>query len=60
MTFGGNGPSNLAYVIADLHDWDERKVNPIQFVLRKIQGKNTDLSANGIQNEIMKRIALMD
>ena len=57
MTFGGMGPSNLAYVIADLHNWDERKVNPIQFILRKIQGKNTDLSANGIQSEIMKRIA---
>ncbi|MBQ2644632.1 efflux RND transporter permease subunit [bacterium] len=57
MTFGGNGPSNLAYVIADLHDWDERKVNPIQFLIRKIQGKNTDLSANGIQSEIMKKTA---
>ena len=57
MTFGGNGPSNIAYVIADLHDWEERKVNPIQFVLRKMQGKNTDLSADGIKNEIMKKIA---
>jgi len=57
MTFGGNGPSNLAYVIADLHDWDERKVNPVQFILRKIQGKPTDLSANGIQAEIMKKIS---
>jgi len=57
MTFGGMGPSNQAFVIADLRDWDERKVNPIQFIIRKIQGKNTDLSANGIQNEIMKRIS---
>ena len=57
MTFGGNGPSNIAYVIADLQDWDERKVNPIKFVIRKIQGKNTDLSADGIKSEIMKKIA---
>ena len=57
MTFGGNGPSNIAYVIADLHNWDERKINPIQFVLRKLQGKSTDLSANGIKDEIMKRTA---
>ena len=57
MTFGGNGPSNIAYVIADLKDWHERKVNPIQFIIRKIKGENTDLSANGIQAEIAKRIS---
>ena len=56
MTFGGNGPSNLAYVIADLQDWDERQVNPVQWVIRKIQGKPTDLSANGIKKQITSRI----
>lgn len=57
MTFGGIGPSNIAYVIADLHDWHKRKVNPIQYIIRKIQGKSTDLSADGIKAEINKRIA---
>ncbi len=57
MTFGGMGPSNLAYVIADLKDWHDRRVNPISWVIRKVQGKPTDLSANGIKDEIMKRIA---
>lgn len=57
MTFGGMGPSNIAYVIADLKDWHERKINPIQFIIRKIKGQNTDLSADGINSEIMKRIA---
>lgn len=56
MTFGGMGPSNIAYVIADLKNWDERKINPIQFIIRKIKGQNTNLSANGIHSEIMKRI----
>ncbi|MGN0197324.1 MAG: efflux RND transporter permease subunit [Candidatus Gastranaerophilaceae bacterium] len=56
MTFGGNGPSNIAYVIADLHDWEERQVNPVQWVIRKVQGKPTDLSANGIKRQIESRI----
>lgn len=56
MTFGMNA-SNQAFVIADLKDWNERKVSPVQFIMRKLKGQNTDLSANGINKEIMKRIA---
>lgn len=57
MTFGGNGPVNQGFVVAELHEWEERKVSPIQWVIRKIQKKNTDLSANGIRAEIYKNIA---
>ncbi len=57
MTFGGNGPVNQGFVVAELHNWDERKINPIQWIIRKIQHKNTDLSANGIRAEINKNIS---
>lgn len=57
MTFGGNGPVNQGFVVAELLDWDERKISPVQWVQRKIQHKNTDLSANGIRKEINKNIA---
>lgn len=57
MMFGGNGPVNIGYVIADLHDWDERKISPLSWILRTLKGELTDLSANGIQNEIYKRIS---
>ena len=55
IAFGGNGPSNQATMVIQLKEWGERKVNPINWVIRKIQGKPTDLSHNGILNEIYKR-----
>ena len=57
IAFGGNGPSNEATVVIQLKEWDERKVNPVSWVIRKIQGKPTDLSHNAIINEIYKRSA---
>ena len=57
IAFGGNGPSNQATVVIQLKEWGERKVNPINWVFRKIQGKPTDLSHNGILTEIYKRTA---
>lgn len=57
IAFGGFGPSNQANIVIQLTEWGERKVNPISWVIRKIQGKQTDLSHNGILGEIYKRTA---
>ena len=57
IAFGGFGPSNQASIVIQLTEWGERKVNPISWVIRKIQGKQTDLSHNGILTEIYKRTA---
>lgn len=57
LTFGGNDSSNQGMVVAELEEWDARKINPIQYVIRKIKGESTDLSHIGIQKEISKRIA---
>ena len=57
IAFGGSGPSNQASIVIQLTEWGERKVNPISWVIRKIQGKQTDLSHNGILMEIYKRTA---
>ncbi|MBR6126809.1 efflux RND transporter permease subunit, partial [bacterium] len=55
IAFGGNGPSNEATVVIQLKEWGERKVNPFSWVIRKLQGRQTDLSHNGILAEINKR-----
>ena len=57
IAFGGFGPSNQATIVIQLKEWGERKVNPISWVIRKIQGKQTDLSHNGILGEIYNRTA---
>ena len=57
IAFGGTGPSNEATVVIQLKEWGERKVNPFSWVIRKFQGKPTDLSHVGILNEINKRSA---
>ena len=57
IAFGGNGPSNQGTVVIQLKEWGERKVNPISWIARKIQGKPTDLSHNAILGEIYKRSA---
>ena len=57
IAFGGAGPSNQASIVIQLTEWGERKVNPISWVIRKIQGKQTNLSHNGILTEIYKRTA---
>ncbi len=55
IAFGGNGPSNQATVVINLKEWGEREVNPFSWIIRKIQGKPTDLSHTGIIKEIYKR-----
>ena len=57
IAFGGFGPSNQATVIIQLNEWSERKVGPFSWIIRKIQGKQTDLSHTGILNEIYKNTA---
>ena len=57
IAFGGFGTSNQANIVIQLTEWGERKVNPISWIIRKIQGKQTDLSHNGILDEIYKRTA---
>ena len=54
IAFGGFGPSNQASIVIQLTEWGEREVNPISWVIRKIRGKQTDLSHNGILTEIYK------
>lgn len=54
--FGGNGATNSATAIILLDDYSARKVGPISWVKRKIQGKPTDLSHTAILSRI-RRIA---
>lgn len=57
IAFGGYGPSNQANIVIQLTEWGERKVGPLSWIVRKIQGKQTDLSHNGILAEIYNRTA---
>ena len=54
--FGGNGASNSAFAIVLLKDYDYRKIGPLKWIKRKIQGRDTDLSHTAILNKI-RRIA---
>ena len=57
IAMGGNGPSNEATIVINLTEWSDRQVNPLSWIVRKIQGKPTDLSHNAILKEINKRSA---
>ena len=57
ITFAGIGPTNQAMCITPLKDWHERKIYPWDYVIRKIQGRPTDLSHNAILKEIRERAA---
>jgi len=54
--FGGNGATNSATAIILLDDYSARKVGPISWVKRKIQGRPTDLAHTAILSRI-RRIA---
>lgn len=54
--FGGNGATNSATAIILLDDYSARKVGPVSWVKRKIQGRPTDLSHTAILSRI-RRIA---
>ncbi len=57
---GGLGPVNQAFCVTPLKDWDERKIYPWDWVVRKIQGRPTNLSHTAIISEIRKRTALIN
>lgn len=50
--FGGDGATNQSTVIIQLKEYKERRVNPIQWVVRKFQGRPTDMSHTAILNQI--------
>lgn len=49
--FGGDG-TNQSTVIIQLNEYKERRVGAIDWILRKIQGKPTDLSHVNILNQV--------
>ena len=50
--FGGNGSTNQSTVIIQLDDYAARKITPIKWIVRKIQGKSTNLSHTAILSQI--------
>ena len=54
--FSGSGASNSAFAIILLKGYDYRKIGPLRWIKRKIQGRDTDLSHTAILNKI-RRIA---
>ena len=52
--FGGNGASNSAFAIILLKSYDYRKVGPLRWIKRKIQGRPTDMSHVAILNKIRR------
>ncbi len=55
ITFVGMGPTNQAFCVIRLDEWHERKVDPVDWIIRKIQGRPTNLSHNAILSEIRKQ-----
>lgn len=53
--FGGNGSVNQSTVIIQLDEYKDRKVTPIGWIKRKIQGRPTDLS----HVAILKRVRMV-
>lgn len=49
--FGGEG-TNMSTVIIQLNEYKERRINAVDWILRKIQGKPTDLSHVAILNQV--------
>ena len=50
--FGGNGSTNQSTVIIQLDDYATRKITPIKWIVRKIEGKSTNLSHTAILSQI--------
>jgi len=50
--FGGMGATNSAFAIVLLDDYADRKVGPIEWIKRKIQGRPTDLRHTAILSKI--------
>src|SRR5699024_10304540 len=54
IVFVGMGPSNQAFMVIRLDEWEKREFNIFQKGIRKMQGKETDLSLNAILGRIRK------
>jgi hydrophobe/amphiphile efflux-1 (HAE1) family protein len=52
--FGGNGAVNSAFGIIQLDSYADRKIYPIEWVKRKIQGRETNLAHTAILAKIRK------
>ena len=50
--FGGDGAVNQSTVIIQLDDYAARKIGPVEWVKRKIKGKDTDLSHEAILSKV--------
>jgi len=57
IAFAGMGPTNQAFFITPLKDWNERKIYPWDWIVRKIQGRPTSLSHTAILSEIRKAVS---
>lgn len=54
IVFVGMGPSNQAFMVIRLDEWEHREFNIFQKGWRMIQGKETDMSLNAILGRIRK------
>ncbi len=52
LVFAGGGATNTATAIISLDGYKERKVGAIDWIKRKIQGRETNLSHNAILNKV--------
>ncbi|MBD5402522.1 efflux RND transporter permease subunit [bacterium] len=50
--FGGNGATNSAFAIILLKDYADRRVGPIEWIIRKVQGRSTDLRHTAILSKV--------
>lgn len=50
--FGGNGSTNQSTVIIQLDDYATRKMNPLKWIVRTVEGKPTNLSHTAILSQI--------
>ncbi len=57
IVFVGMGPSNQAFMVIRLDEWDKREFNIFQKAIRFVQGKETDLSLNAILGRIRKEFS---
>ena len=57
IVFVGMGPSNEAFMVIRLDEWSKREFNIFQKIIRKFQGKETDLSLNAILGRISKEFS---
>lgn len=57
IVFVGMGPSNQAFMVIRLQEWEHREFNIFQKIIRKVQGKETDLSLNAILGRIRAQFA---